>query len=144
MPSATRKKVHLVQKVRWEHNWEDPDWLFCPDPEAGAPVKAFTDRTAAEAFRQGLEREARVGRNPFQHGQELSDLTSLPEGPLRDWLLDAGLTPPKAKLNLTVLSGWWGHHEEELTELQRDKVWEALDRLRFYIVVDLGTLPEQG
>jgi hypothetical protein len=73
----------------------------------------------------------------------LSDLTSLPEGPLRDWLLDAGLTPPKWKLNPVVLSGWWDHHAEEMTELQCDKVWEALDRLRFYTVVDLGTLPEK-
>jgi hypothetical protein len=141
MASTTGKKVYLVQKVRWERDWENPDWFYCEDPELGAPVKAFTDPNAAEAFRRGLERQERANRNPFQHGQELSELTSLPEGPLRDWLLDAGLTPPKAKLNLAVLSGWWGHHEEEMTELQRDKVWEALDRLRFYTVVDLGTLP---
>ena len=135
-------KVYLVQEVRWERDdWENPEWLYRTDPEVGAPVKAFTDPNAAEAFRLGLERQARGGRNPFQHGRELSDLTSLPEGPLRDWLLDAGLTPPKWKLNPVVLSGWWEHHAAEMTELQRDKVWEALDLLRFYTVVDLGTLP---
>jgi hypothetical protein len=143
MASATRKAVYLVQKVRWEHNWETPEWLLCPDPEVGAPVKAFTDRNTAEAFRLSLERQARAGRNPFQHGQLLADLTSLPEGPLRDWLLDAGLTPPQGKLNPVALSGWWDHHANEMTELQRDKVWEALDRVRFYTVLDLGALPGQ-
>ena len=141
MAAATRKKVYLVQQVRWEHHWDNPEWLFCRDPEVGAPVKAFTDRNAAEAFRLRLERQARSGRNPFQHGHELADLTALPEGPLRDWLLDAGLTPPKWKLNPVALSGWWDHHAHQMTEIQRDKVWEALDRVRFYTVVDLGTLP---
>jgi hypothetical protein len=144
MTTAARKRVYLVQKVRWERNWENPkEWYFCPDPEAGAPIKAFTDRNAAEAFRLSLERQARAGCNPFQHGHDLADLTALPEGPLRDWLLDAGLTPPKWKLNPVVLSGWWDQHAEAMTELQRDKVWEALDRVRFYTVVDLGTLPEK-
>jgi hypothetical protein len=143
MAAATRKKVYLVQEVRWERDWEDPEWLFCPDPEAGAPVKAFTDPNAAETFRRTLERQARAGRNPFQHGHELADLTSLPEGPLRDWLLDAGLTPPNGDLSPVVLSGWWDHHAEGMTELQRDRVWEALERLRFYTVVALGTLPEK-
>jgi hypothetical protein len=139
---ATRKKVYLVQEVRWERDdWENPEWLYCTDPEAGAPVKAFTDANAAEKFRRGLERQARAGRNPFQHGRELAHLTSLPEGPLRDWLLDAGLTPPKEELNVAVLSLWWEQHSEGMPELQRDKVWEALDLLRFYTVVDLGTLP---
>jgi hypothetical protein len=141
---ATRKKVYLVQEVRWERDWENPEWLYCTDPEAGAPVKAFTDPNAAEAFRLGLERQARAGRNPFQHGPELSHLTSLPAGPLRDWLLDAGLTPPKEELSLAALSGWWDRHSQEMTELQRDKVWEALDLLCYYTVVDLGTLPGQA
>ena len=51
-------------------------------------------------------------------------------------LLDAGLSPPKWKLNPVVLSGWWDQHAEAMTELQRDKVWEALDRVRFYEIVE--------
>jgi hypothetical protein len=144
MPTAKRKKAYLVQQVRWERDWENPEWLFCPDPEVGAPVKAFTDSNAAEAFRLKLERQARAGRNPFQHGHELADLTSLPEGLLRDWLLDAGLTPPTEGLSVLLLFDWWERHGEGMTELQCGRVWEALDRLRFYTVVDLGTLPEEG
>ena len=142
---ATRKKVYLVQQVRWERDWERAEECYLrPNPEGGSPVKAFTDPNAAEAFRVVLERQARAGRNPFQHGHELSDLTSLPEGPLRDWLLDAGLTPPQGELSVAVLSVWWDRHSEEMTELQRDRVWEALDLLRFYTVADLGTLPGPG
>ena len=120
---ATRKKVYLVQQVRWERDWERAEECYLrPNPEGGSPVKAFTDPNAAEAFRVVLERQARAGRNPFQHGHELSDLTSLPEGPLRDWLLDAGLTPPQGELSVAVLSVWWDRHSEEMTELQRDRV----------------------
>ncbi len=81
-----------------------------PD-EGGLPVKVFTDLDRAEAFCREQEQARRARTNPFRYGWGMDSRTSLDEGRLRDWLLDAGLTPP-------------GHEGEERPEVIR-KSWQA-------------------
>ncbi len=141
------KLLYLVQTVHWEPEFDEvemepcSDRFRCPDPEGGAPVKAFHNRIAADAFCQACETAARGVKNPylrhpnpFCFGSKLTEQTSLPGGVFRDWLLDAGLTPLRKGHDWKT---WWEQEQEGMTEEQRRKVWEALDKVRFYRVVEL-------
>jgi hypothetical protein len=147
MAEKLKPVLYLVQTVHWEPEFDAAEWepssdrFHCPDPEGGAPVKAFTDLTTADAFCTSCEGAARGPKNaymrhpnPFCFGGKLKEQTSLPEGVFRDWLLDAGLTPLRASHDW---KGWWDRQQEKMTEEQRRKVWEALDKVRFYRVVEM-------
>lgn len=143
--------------VRWLHDYYYLERAFhgglpvCPP--APRLTRAFADAVAAEKFRQQLERGAKPpppAANPFHgfrqrfledrefHG--LADLTSMPEPIFLDWLREAGLEPPDARPHGRTRerdwAGWWDQHSPRMTDLQRAKVWQALDRLRFYEIVE--------
>jgi hypothetical protein len=156
MPNRDAGPVYLVQRVPWratakllghydldfEESRLDPKGFATPqdhDPGEGEPVKAFRDAARADALCRELERKARAAANPFRHGRDLTDVTGLPPGPLRDWLLDAGIDPPpKSVKALARWAAWWDKVAGGLSESQRAKVWEACDKVRFYEVVELG------
>jgi len=139
MPQFDDKPLWLVQKVWWEQDEECTSphgrWL-CADPDFGEPVTAFLSRKAAQAEADRLELEARARANPFCYDTDLEDRTSMPEGVFRDWLTDAGLEPPIVHQDYDW-ADWWEWHSAGWTEQQRQKVWEALDYLHFYLVVKL-------
>jgi hypothetical protein len=120
----------------------DEEWrklpLVSPFPGCGRPIRAFTDPARAAEVRDEMERKAREGKNPFEYGRSFKERTSMPAQVFRDWLADAGLTPPEVyadgRVNWRV---WWTTNEPGMTAFQRAKVWEALDRVRFYSVVAL-------
>jgi hypothetical protein len=95
----------------------------------------FPDFEPADAERRRLEAEARTRINPFHCGLYLSDWTSFDGGRLHDWLLDIGLTPPSNKTREGWLQ-WWQQSHEQMSELQTEQLWQALDRLRFYEVIE--------
>jgi hypothetical protein len=68
-------------------------WARLPGSER---VACFDDADKADADCCRREEEFRREVNPFSFDTALCYLTSLDEGRLRDWLLDAGLTPPQA------------------------------------------------
>jgi hypothetical protein len=105
-------------------------WLRLP---GSVRVATFADAGAAEAQRQRLEAEARAVINPFRCGSFLAEQTSLDEGRLCDWLLDHGLTPPAPEARDWVR---WYESLPGLDDYQRHSIWEALDRVRFYEVVE--------
>jgi hypothetical protein len=147
-------KLYLV---RWLHDYYYLDTAF----KGGAPVcpapsrlmKAFTDPLAAENYRQEVERGVRTPpsqANPF-HGfresevegqqlRKLADLTSFPEPIFADWLRDADLTPPKLPSSGELPGGdwadWWDANAPHMTDSQRARVWRALDKLRFFEIVE--------
>jgi hypothetical protein len=154
MSKIKGRSLYLVQEILWEvafDSWE-PIWIFdeqedqggfgpeegtfvCRDPQQGRPVKLFADKDAAIEFCQECEEEAGKVRNPFLHG-DLEDLTSMPPGVFRDWLLEAGIDPPEPTPiddAMTVWCNWW--RESDLIDEQRDRVWEALDRLQYFMVL---------
>jgi hypothetical protein len=109
-------------------------------------LAVFPDADAAEQERKLREGEARDGVNPFRCGTSLADRTSLDEGRLCDWLLDHGLEPPEKPVGRRTISpeawaAWWDEESDFWDDHQRDKVWEALDRVRFHEVVQEPVRP---
>jgi hypothetical protein len=101
----------------------------------GERVTCFDDAGEADADCWRREALVRAGVNPFACGAAFCYLTGLDEGRLGDWVQDAGLTPPAAP-GLESWREWWAEREPAMTELQRARVWEALDRVRFFRVVE--------
>ncbi|MGL4552894.1 MAG: hypothetical protein ACRC33_17090 [Gemmataceae bacterium] len=103
------------------------------DDEGGVPVRAFSDRHAALAFARAEEHARRASTNPFCYGGGTAGRTSLDDGRLRDWLLDADLDPPgpEGEEDLPVIratwQGWWGRVRPGLTEPQRKAAAQAMN-----------------
>ncbi|MFO0840783.1 MAG: hypothetical protein U0797_00065 [Gemmataceae bacterium] len=151
------KLVYLVQRLSWrvgdsggevvEADDPRPDVRDRPhypgerelvvyhrgDDEGGEPVRAFRDYARAEAFRREQEQVRRDRTNPFRYGQDVHQWTSLDEGRLRDWLLDARLTPPghggeeKPEVVARAWQRWWAKHRAKLTEQQQAGLARALN-----------------
>jgi hypothetical protein len=134
------RTLYLVQEVWWQVDEESPSphgrWR-CIDPMFGKPLLAFTSREAAEADAARRERLERAERNPFCHGRTTQERTSMPEEVLCDWLTDAGIDPPGIDED-DDWAAWWVSIADDLSELQRDKAWEALDLVRFFRVIALS------
>jgi hypothetical protein len=129
----------------WRRNPFLPGQCFVPfrkrsEGAGGYPERAFLDHDRAAAYCRRREREARAGANPFRHGERVADWSSLDHDRLHDWLLDAGIDPPVAgeRSRPDPWRAWWDLCQDQLTELQREKVWEALDKVRFFRVVELA------
>jgi hypothetical protein len=125
----------LVRRLRWS----DADYFSklrhrLPGEVA---VASFTDRADAEADLRRREGEARQGVNPFSHGEALCYQTSLDAPRFHDWLLDAGLEPPAPnKKGAIDWVAWWARASKRMTEEQKARVWQGLDRVRFFDLVE--------
>jgi hypothetical protein len=121
------KTVHVVMR----HNWRRAGgrWFRLPGQ---ARLATFEKRREAESDQAAREANARRRVNPFECGT-VQSLTSLPGGVFIDLLADLGLEPPAlmASLKRDWLRWWLG-----VPEQKRGPIWEALDRLRFYAVVE--------
>jgi hypothetical protein len=119
-------------------NWKG-DWSHF---EAWQPLRAFADRAKAEAFAQKQEEKIRPKCNPFQFGSKVKDWSNFEEPQLIDWLMDFELELPKPKkrgkaIPVNAWRKWWHDNAKTMTALQRSKVWEALDKVRFHRVEEL-------
>jgi hypothetical protein len=124
--------LFVVQRL----NWQRYDTGLARLP-GSTRLRSFKRRANAERDRDQRERAARACVNPFTcGGPALHYQTSLDAGRLHDWLLDAGIEPPAANGGKVDWAGWWQRTHEQLTEAQHDRVWEALDRVRFFEVVE--------
>jgi hypothetical protein len=153
MAKKRRPTLYLVQQVLWQPDeeeieedfWEGLDpgdvrWLQCPNSDEGKPVKLFRDAVTAEKFRAEREAEVRAKRNPFCHAKDLEEQTSMPAGVFHDWLVDAGLAPPHPSPRPGAdWPAWWDEEMPKMTREQRARVWQALDKVRFFVVVLLET-----
>jgi hypothetical protein len=136
------KRHFIVERLNW-HPYTVPGYR----PSATAKLKkgamarlpgaervaSFKDRAKAEADCARREEEMRHQCNPFACGGPLCYQTSLDEGRLRDWMLDVGLTPPGTDAK-GGWRAWWDENHAAMSEIQRAKVWEALDLVRFFRV----------
>ena len=137
-------KLYLV---RWRQRcyFRDEVWDEEVAPRVPRVLAAFADPAEAEAYRQHRESTRALPANrvcPFHCGQslKLEEVTSLPEPVFLDWLLDAGLTPPPEVATPTgprrYWVPWWAQNLPHMTEAQQAKVWQAMDRVPFFEVVE--------
>lgn len=106
-------------------------------------LESFEDYEKAEQTRIEMENQARGKFNPFLcGGPALHFQTSFDADRLHDWLLDSGVEPPSVgKKGSRDWKKWWEQTGSRLDEWQTAKVWEALDRVRFYEVVQRPARP---
>jgi hypothetical protein len=135
--AGKKETVYAVERLNWRRSGEG--WARLP---GATRLQSFPTFEEAEPDRRRREAEAREQVNPFLcGGPSLHSQTSLDEGRLHDWLLDAGMTPPRPKKGGRDWAGWWRRGRKRLSELQREKVWGALDKVRFFEVVERPRRP---
>src|SRR5262249_10205857 len=121
---------------------------FCEDLESGRrpPPAGLNPFLRMANPKQALEYLEMWG-STYDRSWQVTDLTSFDEPILHDWVLDAGLTPPEP---LTVASrkkgrppfpsrDWlaWGEgHVEQMTDVQRARIRQALDKVSFFEIVE--------
>jgi hypothetical protein len=133
---ATDKQltVYVIQRLSWEYG---DDFYYRSESE-DAPMESFLDRSKAEARRRQLEwvyvRDKQI--NPFGWiDASLEERSSLPRPQLLERLRQAGLhseeTDDGARMD------FWQQYDEQLSDEQRQLVWEALDQMRFFQLVEM-------
>jgi hypothetical protein len=135
----------VVQEIGWNYN--DEYFYRGSDGETDdRPVRAFRTREGAEAHRRALEadREGMEQLNPFEFGQSLAAVTSLTSRELARRLTALGLEPPDIEPDeddggeeWLGWFEWWQDAGEQLTAEQNAQVWNLLDRIRFYEVLEV-------
>jgi hypothetical protein len=104
-----------------------------------ARLATFPSATAAQEDARTREADARTKVNPFRCGSTWAERCNLPEPVFCDFLRDAGIEPPAEEDRDWAL--WWEQTAGTLTSLQRARVWEGLDRLRFFAVTERPARP---
>jgi hypothetical protein len=107
-------------------------------PGPGLEVASFDTIDEAEIDRWKREQVARSKMNPFDCGS-LPMVTHFPEPILRDFLMDADVTGP---LQGGAWAAWWTKNREQLSAEQVARVWEAVDKVRFFDITEEQESPE--
>jgi hypothetical protein len=122
-------------------------------------VAAFVDFDSAEADRAKREAAARATVNPFRCGSNWGERSHMPEAVFRDFIKDAGIEPPTIWVRPTTdeygnplsrqrlkrpetpppdtyrdWEAWWDAVAPTLSAERVARVWEGLDRVRFFSV----------
>jgi hypothetical protein len=140
----SRPTVYVVLRVAYERTpWDDAGKLyeesFVEDQRAGRPERAFTARSAAEAYLRKQQQRVWCRNNPFDYEEEFAEVTSFDEPVFRDWLEDlTGLRGPEAdETGRADWQSWFGEVQDRLTRDQRCRIWEQMDRVELYRIVEL-------
>ena len=139
-------------KVRWVyHDRAEP--LVRDEEGAGTPLKVFSDREKAEAYRRRLHQAARKKAIPFQHGAPFGQrgalpssaaYTSLSDEDFLRLLAEVGLEPPElsqpdepdaAASSYAVWCEWWYEGAKGWPPDVQDRLWAAPDRVTLFEVV---------
>lgn len=138
MSEKQSKTVFVLERLEWRRH--EGGLTRLPGRTRLATFATFDE---AEKARSEKENAIRQRVNPFTcGGPALHYQTSLDAGRLHDWTLDAGLTPPRAtKAKPADWAAWWKKNAKSMDDVQREKMWQAFDRLRFYEVVERPERP---
>jgi hypothetical protein len=96
-------------------------------------LESFDTFEAAEVVRARNEAIARKRVNPFKCGAGFAELTHFMEAPFRDWLMDHEIPPPTGE-KLQDWRTWWDANHKSWSAPQLQTIWQALNKLQFYIV----------
>ena len=155
-------KVYVVQKIYWHYSDRSLPFHESEPEGAGFPQKVFADREKADAHCRTLNLAARAEYgNPFPYGRgwghsfpSLRDYTTMPTGEFIAWLEAEGIAPPPARRKPGSVREAAGgpppvrpgqlHGLVDVVERlrrwtaeQRNRIWDKLDRVRFYEVVEV-------
>jgi hypothetical protein len=141
-PSKTPRVAYVVQKVGWTFN---DQWYYRDGMEDDEPITAYATRERAEAERLRLECAGWKGAgSPLAYGSDLEDVSSLTEAEFIERLNALGLIPERLRGATDIYwRDWWEMVERELTDGQRQALWQMMDRLRLYeiVAVEVGGAP---
>jgi hypothetical protein len=136
-------KVYLVRRR--------PDRWGYHRGMAGPVQRAFTERGAAEAYRQECDRQAWLDRRPVLEAltdpatfQSPFELTSFDPPVFLDWLVDADIRLPPDDLRATLECVEWWESCRQLSDLQWLRLFEALDKVRFYEITEVELSADGG
>ncbi|QJW97551.1 hypothetical protein [Frigoriglobus tundricola] len=106
------------------------------------PEVILRDREAANRERSRRERAVRELLNPFWFGWGTpDDLTSLSAEEFRTRVRGLALSPPPPEPDNdgdnANWTGWWDRESPHWTADQRAAVWDLLDKVRLYEVVEV-------
>jgi len=95
--------------------------------------RVFTDRAAAEAHRLELERSVRTWANPLASGKP----ETLSSGGLPKFMQAIRAMGLPSRVAGESWGEWWDHVYPEMRPEQRDAVWNLLDKLHYFVVVEV-------
>lgn len=116
-------------------NWREAGALIVHLP-GEVRLASFDTFDAADADRARREAQVRERVNPFRCGAAWHALTAFPEGVFRDWLSDVSLAPPSEGATLGEWAQWWADGSAAWPAEHRARVWEGLDRVRFFETIE--------
>lgn len=100
------------------------------------PERVFVTKAAAEAFAAQRNRELRDLVNPFGQYRGPGYLVTGGQKAFDALLKKLRLEPP-AKLqggHSLNWGAWWDSNYFDMTDAQRDAIWDALDKFEWYVV----------
>ena len=101
------------------------------------PDRVFATKATAQAHADLLNRELRRLLNPFDD-RNAADLLEGGEKALLALVQRLRLSaPPKRVLSMTLYTdwrAWWDGYYFDMTDAQRDAIWDALDKFDWYTV----------
>jgi hypothetical protein len=99
------------------------------------PDRVFASKAAAKEYAGQLNRELRALANPFADDAEADWLISRGEKALLALVKKLKLPDPKkAGSSYIEWEQWWDGHYFDMTDAQRDAIWDALDKFNWYAV----------
>jgi hypothetical protein len=145
---ATPRTVYVIREYSWRFRARG-DPLVLDDGRPGRPVTAFAERRRADAHCRQLNLQKRAA-NPFRYmpeatgGDFFDQYTTLGEAAFLALLRAEGLTPPALPTRSAgeddlarAWADWWDGHRKGWDDRLVGRLWDALDRLTFYEVVEV-------
>jgi hypothetical protein len=151
MSSSTSRPIYLVQQLRYRSTSRGYHYLQ-DEGRPGNIVKAFADRSQAEAHCRELNFQKR-SENPFCYlpfsfdsYPFLDRYTSMGHAAFLAFIESEGLTPPTrdySKHYDMYEEPWvdWWEAQKPWGEQRLERMWAALDKVRFYEVVEVTLEP---
>jgi hypothetical protein len=106
-------------------------------PTFTEPDRVFADRKAAQAHADELNRQLRTHTGPFQNYNDPDNSMKGGERAFLTLVKKLKLPVPKKEgdgYSYINWEAWWDRHYFDMTEEQRDALWDALDKFDWYHV----------